>query len=70
MTSPVVVDGHLTEHAELAFKATLDLAESGHRLGPVKDLIAIANSRTGGDVVVGANEDGTPASQIAVQSCG
>lgn len=77
MTSPVVVDGRITreklvellglaaEHAELDFKATLDLNDAAHRLGLLKDLIAMANTGTGGYVVVGANENGTPATEHA-----
>lgn len=77
MTSPVVVDGRLTrekldellglaaEHAELDFKATLNLNDPAHRLGLLKDLIAMANSGNGGYVVVGANEDGTTATDQA-----
>jgi hypothetical protein len=73
MASPVVVDGRLTrekleellslaaEHAELDFKASLDLTDAPHRLGLVKDLIALANTGTGGYIVIGANEDGTAA---------
>ena len=75
MTSPVVVDGRLTrekldellalgaEHAELDFKATLDLSDASHRLGLVKDLIAMANTGVGGYIVVGANENGAPATE-------
>lgn len=78
MVSPAVVDGRLTrekldellglaaEHAELDFKTTLDLSDPGHRLGLLKDLIAMANSGTGGYVVVGANEDGTAATEHAL----
>lgn len=77
MASPVVVDGRLTrekldellglaaEHAELDFKATLDLNNAAHRLGLLKDLIAMANSGTGGYVIVGANENGAPATEHA-----
>jgi len=76
MVSPVVVDGRLTrekldellalgaEHAELDFKATLDLTTPGHRLGLVKDLIAMSNAGSGGYVVVGVNEDGTVATGV------
>lgn len=72
MTSPVVLDGRLTkeklvelvqlgaEHAELDFKSTLDLSDAAHRLGLVKDIIAMANAG-GGYIVVGAYDDGTPA---------
>jgi hypothetical protein len=73
MSSPVVVDGRLTrekldellllaaEHPELDFKRSIDLTEPHHRLGLVKDIIALANTGTGGYIVVGANEDGTAA---------
>lgn len=73
MTSPVVVDGRLTrekleellalgaEYPELDFKTTLDLTDRHHCLGLVKDLLAMANNGTGGYVVVGAEENGTPA---------
>lgn len=73
MTSPVVVDGRLTrekldellafgaEHAELDFKATLTLSDPKHRLGLFKDLIAMSNTGMGGYIVIGANEDGSPA---------
>lgn len=73
MASPVVVDGRLTrekldellslaaEHSELDFKASLDLTDAPHRLGLVKDIIALANTGTGGYIIVGANEDGSAA---------
>lgn len=73
MTSPVVVDGRVSrekleellrlgaEHAELDFKTSLDLGEPAHRLGLVKDIIGMGNSAVGGYIVIGANEDGTPA---------
>jgi hypothetical protein len=73
MASPVVVDGRLTrekleellslaaEHPELDFKAGLDLTDAPHRLGLVKDIIALANTGTGGYIIVGANDDGTAA---------
>ncbi|WP_447947945.1 AlbA family DNA-binding domain-containing protein [Microbacterium maritypicum] len=73
MSSPVVVDGRLTrekllellalgaEYPELDFKATLDLRDRHHCLGLVKDIIAMANNGTGGYVVIGAEENGTPA---------
>ncbi|QNE36856.1 AlbA family DNA-binding domain-containing protein [Leifsonia shinshuensis] len=78
MTSPVVVDGRLTrekldellalgaEHPELDFKATLDLNQPAHRLGLVKDLIAMANAGSGGYVIIGADEHGAPASAHSV----
>lgn len=81
MVSPVVVDGRVSrdkliellavgaEHPELEFKTTLDLDTAPHRLGLVKDLIALANTGTGGYVVVGANDDGSPArDQAAVDA--
>lgn len=73
MASQVVVDGRLNrekldellrlaaEHPELDFKRSLDLKEPHHRLGLVKDIIALANTGTGGYIVIGANEDGTAA---------
>jgi hypothetical protein len=37
------------------------MSDPAHRLGLVKDLIAVGNTAGGGHIVVGANEDGTPA---------
>ena len=67
MSSPLVLDGRLTgekldelialgaEHPELDFKATLDLSNNAHRLGLVKDILAMANSGTGGYLIIGVN---------------
>lgn len=72
MVSPVVVDGRLTEEkltelrqlgaefAALDHKSTLDMTDTGHKLGLAKDLIAMMNSG-GGYVIVGTTEKGEPA---------
>lgn len=72
----MVVDGRLTEEkltelrslgaefASLEHKVTLDLSDTGHRLGLAKDLIAMMNSG-GGYVVVGTTDKGEPAHDAA-----
>jgi len=72
VASPVVVDGRLTEEkltelrslggefAALDHKTTLDMSDTGHKLGLAKDLIAMMNSG-GGYVVVGTTDKGEPA---------
>lgn len=71
MTSPVVVDGRVSrekldellaleaEHAELDFKATIDLSVNKHRLDIIKDCVAMMNTPTGGYLLLGVNDDGT-----------
>lgn len=71
MTSPVVVDGRISrekldellaleaEHAELDFKATIDLSRNKHKLDIVKDCIAMMNTPNGGYLLLGVNDDGT-----------
>ncbi|APF34645.1 hypothetical protein BO218_10970 [Microbacterium paludicola] len=68
----MVVDGRLTEEkltelrslgggfAALDHKATLDMSDTGHKLGLPKDLIAMMNDG-GGYVVVGTTDKGEPA---------
>lgn len=71
MAAPVVVDGRVArekldellrlavEHTEL--ESFLDLSNPAHILNVVKNLIGMANAGSGGDVVVGVNDEGTPA---------
>lgn len=73
MAAPVVVDGRVArekldellrlavEHTELEFESFLDLSNPAHILNVVKNLIGMANAGSGGDVVVGVNDEGTPA---------
>lgn len=70
----MVVDGRISrekleellaleaEHAELDFKATIDLALNKQKLDIIKDCIAMMNTPTGGYLLLGVNDNGTLAS--------
>jgi hypothetical protein len=49
------------EHPSLDFKRELDLNESVKKLDFIKDCAAMMNQSQGGYLVIGANDDGTPA---------
>src|SRR5207253_7066321 len=49
-----------SESAEVDFKSAFDVAKAGEWLEIIKDVAAFANSG-GGIVLVGLNDDGTPA---------
>jgi hypothetical protein len=73
MTSPVVVDGFIgeeklaelrklaAEYPELDFKSTVDLSDARSRLNFVLDAVAMLNTAVGGYLIIGLNDDGSPA---------
>lgn len=48
------------EQTHLDYKASLDLADSKHRLNLVKDIVAMSNRPGGGYILIGVQDDGTP----------
>lgn len=53
------------EHDELDFKGTLDLQDAKQRLGLVLDIVAMMNTASGGFIIIGARDDGSPAHHLA-----
>ncbi|MFP3637008.1 helix-turn-helix domain-containing protein, partial [Bacillus sp. SIMBA_033] len=72
-TSPFTYDGKVgeeklgellalgAEKPDLDFKAELDLGNPAKKLDFIKDCAAMMNLPRGGYLVIGANDDGTPA---------
>ncbi|MPY12240.1 helix-turn-helix domain-containing protein [Arthrobacter bussei] len=54
------------ERPDLDFKRELDLKDLGKKLDFVKDCASMMNLPRGGYLVIGANDDGTPAGAVAV----